>query len=115
MIRKIQKENKTYKKEDYMEEMEEIIEDTLDLVENFNLDAKKSRSIVYLESINDGRSFQFKYNLNGDKFIKTELYEKGNAFIYISDFAYNRIDKIAKRLGHNVEWNNTESIGWLSI
>jgi hypothetical protein len=90
---------------------------TEELARQFNNEAIKAGSIVRLD-INEritGGSFQIKYELNNDPFIDVELHEKGNAIVYPSDYARDRIVAIAKELGHEVSWNNTATIGWLSF
>ncbi len=90
---------------------------TEELVRRFNNEAIKAKSIVRLD-MNErvtGGSFQIYYSVDGDPFLDGELHVGGTAIVYPSDYARDRITQIAKELGHEVSWNNTACIGWLSF
>jgi len=90
---------------------------TVELARRFNNEAIKANSIVRL-AVNDrvsGGSFQLHYDIKDDVFADGELHAEGSAVVYPSDYARERIVSIAKELGHEVSWNNTATIGWLSF
>ena len=79
------------------------------LVDTFN--RKNKKSVVYLK-LTDGDfgSFQIHFRFN-DKFVNSEYYDDGSAFIYGTEALYEEIQKLAGN--RKVQWNNTASIGWL--
>jgi len=82
------------------------------LVDTFN--KKHEASIVYLRVDNesDYGTFQIHFKMR-DNFVDGDIYDRGNAIIYTSDALYEEIQKLAGDI--KVNWNNTRSIGWLSV
>jgi hypothetical protein len=106
-LQKLIKEELSYK-----EEKELQIKMATEIVSKFNKQAAKS--LIKLELLKDGNSFQFILDAGSDKFLDTKTYNGGGAIIYVSDAAYKLVESIAKKEGaRNVGWNNTGSIGWI--
>lgn len=82
------------------------------LVKAFN--EKHSLSLVRLVLSEElgFATFVIRLRLN-DPFIDCKQYEEGSAYIYVTDALYAEIQKLAGDVP--LSWNNTGSIGWLSL
>ncbi len=94
------------------QQLENRIAVTADLVLKFN--TKFKDSVVYLKLIEDSAAGAFQIHFGfKDPLVQSEIYDRGNAIIYPSDLVYKEIQKLAGKT--KVSWNNTGSIGWLSL
>lgn len=99
--------------EQYLKDRHEA---SVKLVKQFN--DKFKGSIVYLKLTDEDSenslhsAFQLHFNLNHDKLVESDIYNRGNAIIYPSEVVYKEIEKLAGKA--KVSWNNTATIGWLS-
>jgi len=80
------------------------------LVEVMNSKGSK----VYVESRGDG-TFDVKMKTDNDPYLKNEQYQKGEAYVHVSDKFYADIEAELQKIspGAKLTWNNTASVGWV--
>lgn len=93
-------------------------EATRKVVEAFNKEAEKQKSLMRLEFSNDDftsfTSFQVKLQVDNDPYINTSVYKEGSAIIYPNNALHSKIESLALSLvNKKIGWNNTATVGWL--
>ncbi len=86
-------------------------------VKKFFKEFNAQKSVVKLKRLdNTGCHFEVIFNLNKDKYIETEIYEKGRAIIYLNENFYKNIKNLSvKYFNKTINWNNTYTIGHIDV
>ncbi|MFA5189032.1 MAG: hypothetical protein WC460_06775 [Patescibacteria group bacterium] len=119
-LKKLVKEQSTGE-EDYKRRYAEVAKKGKHVVDKLN--AEMMTSVVKIRQYKSSNklsdeftpSYEIIFDFKDDAYVNNEKYLNGNAYIYLSDELYSKLEQMADNLGLSVLFNNTKSIFWFSM